>query len=203
MPSAPDPDRAALLTATTAVVAERGYADTTLAAILDRAGVGELAFRRQFADTEDAFCVAIEQATDDLLGRAAPAFGGQPRWSEALRAVAYELRDFLLEDRARARAMVVESFTACERSRQVRERGMAALAALIGLGRAQLDDPGAVPAKTAELTAGAIYNRIHAAVESGAELEDAMVRALMYTAVRPYLGLEAALAELEAPRPTP
>lgn len=151
--------------------------------------------------SEEEFCAAVQAGTDELLARAGAAFAAREGWREQLRAVAYEMRDFLREDPERARVMVVESFSAYERSRQIREGGMAALAALIDLGRAELADPESVPAKTAELTAGAVYNRIHTAIEAGEPLTDEMVRELMYTAVRPYMGREAALAELELPRP--
>lgn len=181
--------------------AECGYAEVSLAAVLRRAGVGEGEFHRHFADLEDCFCAVVQRGTDELLARAGVAFAARQGWRDQLRAVAYAMRDFLQEDPARARVMVVESPTACERSLAIRQQGMAGLAALIDLGRGELDDPDSVPSTTAELTAGAIYNRIHAAVEDGSPLEDAMVRELMVAAVRPYLGADAALAELDAPRP--
>lgn len=88
-------------------------------------------------------------------------------------------------------------------TRRVREEGIEALTALIDLGRGQLEDPASVPRSAAQIAAGVIYNRIHVEVERGVEgLDDEMVRELMYTAVMPYLGIEAALAELQAPRPS-
>jgi AcrR family transcriptional regulator len=194
-------DRDAILAATVALVAERGYPSLTVAVICARAGLIERDFHRHFRDAEDAFCTVIEEGTSELLNRALPVFAAQPAWDAGLRAVAYELRDFLLENPCRARVMVIESFRACDRSRRIRERGMSALAAIIDLGRAELPDPDSPPPNTAELTAGAIYNRIHTALEAGETLADERVRELMYIAVRPYLGIDAALAELEAPRP--
>jgi len=196
--TSPHPERSAILRATTELAAERGYAGLELAAIARESELRADTLRRYFATVEDAFCTVVKEGTDELLRRAIPRFAAQARWVDGLRAVAYTLRDFLREDPARARVMVVEAYAACPRSRAIREEGMAALASLIDLGRAQLPDPGAVPAHTAETTAAAIYNRIHRAIEAEDELSDEMVRELMYSAVVPYLGPEAGLAELEA-----
>jgi len=184
-----------------ALCAERGYLAVDLDAVLERAGVGEEDFHCHFVDLEDCFCSIVKTGTDELLSRAGAAFATQEGWANQLRAVGYAMLDFLNEDPARARVMVVESFAACERSRGIRERGMAALAALIDLARLELEDADSIPRTTAELTAGAAYNHIHVAVESGKPLTEKMVRELMYVAVRPYLGVDAALAELDVPRP--
>jgi AcrR family transcriptional regulator len=201
LPSPSTSARRRALAATTVLAAERGYPALNLAAILDRAQLAEQAFTSHFTDPEDAFCVAVEEGTRELLLRCAAAFAPHRGWATQLRALGYEFRDFLREDQARARLMVVESFSACPRSRAVRESGMAGLTAFLELGRAEAADPASIPAGTATITAGTTYNRIHRAVQSGEQLSDEMVRELMYTAVRPYLGIDAALAELQMPRP--
>lgn len=196
-------DRERLEAAMASLCAERGYAAVDRAALLERAGVGEGGFERCFADLEDCFCSLVRSGTEELLLRAAAAFAARAGWQAQLRATAWEMLDFLREDPGRAWAMVVDSPSACARSREIRERGMAALAALIDLGRAEAPDSAAIPPAAAEIAAGAIYNNIHAAVQE-ARLDahgEAMVRELMYTAVRPFLGTEAALTELDAPRP--
>jgi len=144
----------------------------------------------------------VRSGTAQLLARVEAAFAGGEGWAERLRAAAYELRDFLCEDGQRARAMVLEAPAGNEATRRMREGGVAALAALIDSGRAELEEPGSVPGLAAEIAAGAIYNRIHLGLERGPEaLDDEMVRELMYTAVLPYLGIEGAMHELQAPRP--
>ncbi len=158
--------------------------------------------RRAGQLTEAELTAAVEAGTDQLLLRVSAAFGAQRGWASQLRAVAYEMLAFLREDEARARLMVIEAARAGEGPRQIRERGMAALTELIDLGRRELDDPDSLPRSVAVIAAGAIYNRIHVGVELGVETLDAeLVRELMFSAVLPYLGIEAALAELEMPRP--
>jgi len=152
--------------------------------------------------SEAELTAAVEAGTDQLLLRVSAAFGAQQGWASQLRAVAYELLDFLREDEARARRMVIEAAQAGEGPRQIRERGMEALTELIDLGRRELEDPASLPRSVAVIAAGTIYNRIHVRVERGVETLDAeLVRELMFSAVLPYLGIEPALAELEMRRP--
>ncbi len=144
----------------------------------------------------------VRAGTEELLARAGAAFAAERGWAEQLRAAAYELRDFLREDEGRARAMMLEAPHGNAETRRVREEGIEALTALIDLGRAEAADPAAVPRSAAGIAAGVIHNRVHVEIERGVEgLGDEMVRELMYTAVMPYLGVEAALAELERPAP--
>lgn len=144
----------------------------------------------------------VRAGTEELSRRLGAVFASEAEWAGQLRAVAYGLRDFLREDEGRARAMMLEAPHGNAETRAIRERGIEGLVAMIDRGRQELEDPEAVPRAAAEIAAGAIYNRIHVGVEAGVEsLDDEMVRELMYTAVMPYLGIEAALTELAAPAP--
>lgn len=148
------------------------------------------------------FAARVEAGTKELYHRLLTSYMAQVRWREGLRAVGYELRAFLIEDPARAREMVLESADGNERAREIRERGVGQLTALIDFGRTEAPQPERIPPKTAEVLAGAIYNRIHVALERGTDhLTIAMVQELLYTAVLPYLGREAALEELRTPPP--
>ncbi len=145
----------------------------------------------------------VRDGTEQLLARVGAVFAAQDGWADQLRAVAYALRDFLREDEGRARAMMLEAPHGNAETRRIREGGIEALTALIDLGRGEVEDPDSVPRTAAQIAAGVIYSRIHVEVERGVDaLDDEMVRELMYTAVMPYLGIEAALAELQAPRPS-
>jgi hypothetical protein len=145
----------------------------------------------------------IEAGTAELMGRVAETYAAADAWRDGIRAVAYELRRFLLADPVRASEMVLESPFADARARAVREQGIAGLSALIDLGRAELPDPDSISPVVAEITAGSVYNRMHEAVAAGpAALSVEMVRELMYAVVLPYCGLEAAMQELLIPPPT-
>jgi AcrR family transcriptional regulator len=60
--------RARIIAATPAVVAEHGYSATTVAHIVGAAGVGRAAFYQQFTDKHDCFAAVHEQAQERLLG---------------------------------------------------------------------------------------------------------------------------------------
>ena len=153
---------------------------------------------------EDALCETIELGTNELLTRVALAFTAEDAWVDRLRAVAYELLRFLQEDRARARAMTVEVLSAGPRAQAIRDSGMQALVELIEQGRGELADPDSISRATAEGIGGAIYNRIHVEVAAGRyDSLTGLVPSLMYNAVLPYLGTEAALAELHRSPPQP
>lgn len=198
-------ERRRLEAAITALAAERGFAGTDAAAVCRRAGLGEEVFARHFASPEDCFCAAMQSATEALLARVGAAFAAAADgWRNQIRAVAYVMLAFFQEDPARARLMVVESPLAGARSRRIRDDGRAALAALLDRARSELPDPAAVSptTTTATVTAGAISNRIQVAVEADdLDALPAMVPELMYTAVKPYFGTEAALEELHIPPP--
>jgi AcrR family transcriptional regulator len=60
--------RARMLRAMAEVVAERGYVDTPVAAIIKRAGVSRETFYEQFASKQDCFVAALEEAIGRLAG---------------------------------------------------------------------------------------------------------------------------------------
>jgi len=197
-----DAERRRLADALTALAAERGYAQLTLADLLQRAEIDEGAFHRHFVDLDACAAEAVRAGTDELLTRAAAAFLVEQGWRNQLRAVAYALLAFLQEDPARAHLMVVDSLAAGPEAIAIREGGMQGLTELIDQGRQEMDDPDSVSRTAAETTAGTIYNRMHVAIEAGdLAAGREMVPELMFTAVRPYCGREAALEELSIPPP--
>ena len=203
MTADPDPaERARLTAALTELAAERGYAQLSQADLLRHTGLEEDAFHRHFADLDACAAAAVQAGTEELLTRAAAAFVAQQGWRNQLRAVAYTLLAFLQENPPRARLMVVDSLVAGPEAMAIREGGMRGLTELIDQGRQEMADPDSVPRAAAETTAGVIYNRMHVAIEAGdLSVGEAMVPELMFTAVLPYCGTEAALEELEIPAP--
>jgi hypothetical protein len=145
---------------------------------------------------EAELCERIEEGSNELLTRAALAFAAEDAWVDRLRAVAYEMARFFEEDLDRAYAMAVDVLSAGPRAQAIRDAGMQGLIELIDQGRQELDDPDSMTRATAEGIGGAIYNRIHRELAAGNFGAASLVPALMYNAVLPYLGTEAALAEL-------
>jgi len=182
---------------------ERGFHNLELWALFQRAGLDRAAFDRHFTDLEDCFFVVFEAEVDRYRRECAPAPEEFAEWRERVRATLYALFRFLAADRRRARFVVVDSQVAGERTRLLTGQLIEALFDLVDEGRAELENPGALTRATAESVGGGILNQVYAAVARPGRLppEEELVPELMYCAVLPYLGAEAALEELYIPPP--
>lgn len=200
----PAEERALIRSALVELVGERGYHDLALATLLDRAGVDQAAFERHFADLPDCFHQVFTELGEEFMLRMAAAFSAESAWREQLRAVAYALLDWLQEDPNRARFTFVEALNAGEQTQLTRDQFFEWLFVLIDAGRQELEDPDSLTPLTASAIGGTIFNRIRVEIEAGnVEQLDQLAPQLMYAAVLPYLGAEAAREELELPRPDP
>jgi len=189
-------ERAQIVEALVEVAAERGYGETTIELILERAGLDRPAFDRHFRGKYDCFLSAWQEQNEVCLETMVRAYESCEEWPDRLRAVAYEVIEGLREDPCRA-SFGVEVLAAGDAARARRDMTMRVIASLIDAGRQEMDDPEAVPHTTAEALAGSAYGQIYSRVVRGDvdELPD-LVPQLMSATVMPYLGLEAAMAEL-------
>jgi AcrR family transcriptional regulator len=176
---------------------ERGYAELTVEALCARAGLDPAHFEHCYADLEENFCAVFERELDLLLAELAAVLDGLSGWRPRLRAVAYAFHRWLAADPARTHLMVTEIRGAGERAQQIQWRGIQRMIDLLDEGRTQAEDPDRLSKATAESLAGGILTQIYAAVAKGPLGPEAeLVPELMYTAVLPYLGPEAAAEEL-------
>ena len=193
---AASPERERIVEALIEIAAERGYAETTIELILERAGLDRPAFDRHFRGKYDCFLSAWQEMNEGCMREMLDAFNSQQDWPDRLRAVACEIVDGLRNDPSRA-TFAVEVLAAGDAARARRDMTMRVIASLIDAGRNEMDDPEAVPHTTAEALAGSAYGQVYAKVVRGrAEDLPALVPQLMSAAVMPYLGVEAGLAEL-------
>jgi Transcriptional regulator len=105
--------RVRILHALTEVLTERGYVNTPVAAVLERAGVSRETFYQQFASKQDCFVAALEQAVGglaDAMTGAVTAGRGTPL-QRFDRMLALYL-DALAADPARARLFLIETYAA-------------------------------------------------------------------------------------------
>jgi len=193
---AASPERERIVEALIEIAAERGYAETTIELILDRAGLDRPAFDRHFRGKYDCFLSAWQEMNEGCMREMLEAFNSQEEWPDRLRAVACEIVDNLRNDPGRA-SFAVEVLSAGDAARARRDMTMRVIASLIDAGRNEMDDPESVPHTTAEALAGSAYGQVYAKVVRGeADELPALVPQLMSAAVMPYLGVEAGLAEL-------
>src|SRR5438067_2891348 len=106
--------RGRLIDAMAQVVAEKGYAATTVADVVERAGVSRRTFYEQFADKEVCFLAAYDVGLAAVLSRIQEAVEAGPAagWREQARAGVGAFLTLLAAEPAFARALQVEILTA-------------------------------------------------------------------------------------------
>lgn len=133
--------RERLLLAMAEAVAEHGYAKTSVAQVLKRAGVSRESFYEQFANKEDCFLAAYDEAATILLGVMASGLAEEPASGEADLVATFSrvLEAYLAalaSEPAVARTFFVEVYAAGEaalaRRVEVQTRFVDALAGLVG-----------------------------------------------------------------------
>lgn len=189
-------ERARIVAALIEVGAEHGYLDTTIEMIVERAGLERDAFDRHFATKYDCFLTTWNEINDECVAHIMAVYERHEAWADRLRAVAHDIARSLELDPQRG-LFGIEVLAAGRAARARRDMTMRAITALIDAGRNEMEDRDAVPRTTAEALAGAAYSQMFSKVADGAHDElPALVPQLMSAAVMPYLGVEAALAEL-------
>jgi len=190
------PERERIVEALIEIAVERGYAETTVEMILERAGLDRPAFHRHFRNKYDCFLSTWRDINEGCMEEMLEAYNSQEEWPDRLRAVACEIVGALRSDPSRA-SFAIEVLAAGDAARARRDMTMRVIASLIDAGRNELADPESVPHTTAEALAGSAYGQIYAKVVKGeAEALPELIPQLMSAAVIPYLGVEAGLAEL-------
>ncbi len=190
------PERERILESLIEVAAERGYAETTVEMVLQRADLGRPAFDRHFRSKYDCFLSAWQEINEACMQGMLEAYNSHEEWPDRLRAVACEVVESLRGDLSRA-TFSVEVLAAGDAARARRDMTMRVIASLIDAGRNEMEDPESVSHTTAEALAGSAYGQVYSRVVQGrADELPALVPQLMSAAVMPYLGLEAAMAEL-------
>ena len=126
--------RARILSAAVAVVAERGFAGASVGLVCERAGVSRRTFYERFAGLDECLVAVL----DGALARAAPlvveAFDHLTPthpWQDGMRHALAEMLAFFDEEPALARVCLLELGTASPAVREHRERILGAFAALV------------------------------------------------------------------------
>jgi AcrR family transcriptional regulator len=181
---------------------ERGYADLRLEDVLERAEVDPAAFHRRYADLDACFAAVLAQAYGEFFELAQEAVAGESGWRDRMRATAYALLRFLRSDERVARLAAVEAQHGGERALQLFVETFNRLVDLIDEGSAEAGGPDSPSRATAVGVGGVVFARIQEAIAEGElGLGEEEIPQLMYAAVFPYVGAEAADEELRVPPP--
>jgi AcrR family transcriptional regulator len=107
--------RGRLIVAIAAAVADKGYAATTVADVVERATVSRRTFYEQFESKEDCFIAAFDLGVEYVLGRlaaAAASENGELGWRERMRSDLRTYLKVLAEEPAFAFSLHVECLSA-------------------------------------------------------------------------------------------
>ncbi len=119
--------RTAILTAMVEVVAERGYAGTSLGVVLAHANVSRRAFHECFESLEDCFVSILDDGMHAMAAVMADAFAGEESWLDGLLAAEAAVLSLLDSEPTLARVLLVESLGAGSWALERREQNVAAL----------------------------------------------------------------------------
>ncbi len=200
----PGPDqRARVHDALIELCFERGFAQVTVEVLCERAGIDRAAFDEEYADLENCFFQVYKGELERYRREATRARAGLAEWRDRVRATAHALYRFLAAGEKVRKFTVVEVRAAGERTQLLIGQEIEALFDLIDEGRQELADPESLTRATAESVGGGIFNQMYAAAGRGGPMprEEDILPQMMYAAVLPYLGPEAALEELSIPPP--
>ncbi len=195
--------RMRILAAMADVASERGAGSVTVAHVVARAGVSRRTFYDIFADREECFLAAFDEAIARIGTQVAAAYEAETAWRERMRAGLWALLVFLDEEPATAKLLVVESLAAGPRVLERRAVVMRALVRAVDEGRAAVPKKATQPPPlTAEGVVGAVQSVIHTRLcDADPKPLSGLLGELMGVIVLPYLGQASAQKELSKPAP--
>lgn len=194
--------RARILGAMRAAVANGGYEDATIADVIAHAGVSRKTFYEQFTGKDECFAVAYREEMDRLLEVTMSAFGdGDEPWVVRLRGALTALCAALASNPETARLCFVEAMDA---GTVTAERRREALRGLLPLFEAAPSDALLDVSFRESLSVGRIGDlgeMLHQEIAAGETTTlPRLVPQLTYMMVLPFLGPERAAQELSGER---
>lgn len=181
-----------VLRAMAAEVCERGYAEVTVAEIVERARTSQRTFYESFADKGAAVVAAVDSGSAQMLAAALRAFHGGEDWPSAVRLSLEAMLRFIAEEPEYGMLVAVEVHSAGGRALAGRERAVEALRELWAPGLALA--PG-LPDLTTEAIGGALFALLYDFLrERGPERVLELLPTATYLTLAPFLGAEEAYA---------
>jgi AcrR family transcriptional regulator len=185
---------AGMLRATAAL----GYREVSVQDVLERAGVSRPTFYEHFENKEDCFLAAFDSAAARLRERLETAAEDGEGWRQHLRLSLEELLRFVGEDPDAAMSLIVDARAACPPALLRRDELLDHFASCLDTQVRVESTPGAAPSAIAAAgIIGGIEALLYSRLNRG-EADDiqSLLPSLMYFAVLPYEGHEAASEEL-------
>jgi AcrR family transcriptional regulator len=192
-------ERERLLEAMVRVASAKGYEATTVADVVEFAGVPREAFDEVFESKTACFLEAYDAVFDVLVAHVAAAFeaaSGEP-WPEQIAAALGALVELLAAEADIARMAMVEVTAAGDDARTRYRAALARFTPFLEEGRTYSGQGEALPADTARFAVGGATSMIFDEVRAGRGPElKRILPDLVFAVLMPYLGPEAAEDEM-------
>jgi AcrR family transcriptional regulator len=192
-------DRERLREAMVRVAAAKGYEATTVADVVEFAGLSPEAFYDEFGSKEECFLEAYDAIIDVLVAHVSSAFeaaSGEP-WPERVVAALRALAELLAAEADIARMAMVEVTAAGPEARERYRAALARFTFLLEEGRAYSGRGDELPPDTARFSIGGLTSLIFDEVRAGRGPElMRLLPDLVFAVLMPYLGPEAAEDEM-------
>ncbi len=181
----------------------RGYNAVSIEEIVEQAEVEVEVeeFARLFGSKEECAIAVFDDIEDEFERAISAAYEGEAQWPDSLRAASYAVAGWIAEHPREFRFAAVEMLWVSELGQARREAGFQQFIGLIDAGREQAEDPDSIPTSAAEGVIGSIAEMTTKRLQRGELDPYALVPDLMYLAVLPYRGEEAAARELSVSPP--
>jgi AcrR family transcriptional regulator len=188
--------RERILAAVGDVVSVAGYRDMSVEDVIVTAGISRRTFYEHFKNKQDAFLAAYDAVLVQLLALVQDAIAPEETFSGRMRAGLSAFLDFLAREPGFARMCIVEALAAGPDAIARRNGAMAAFATLISDNARELGTPVEPQPLTAETIVGGIYEVVYTRIVRGdiRQLPE-LLPDLLYPALLPYEGKEAAISE--------
>jgi AcrR family transcriptional regulator len=184
------------------LVCEQGFESTSIDQVVQRAVVSQETFDGFYGSKEDCAMAVFDLFLADYKAKVEAAFAGEAQWPDSLRAAAYAVADWMVSHPREVRFGTVEMLWATEMAQARREEGFQTFVKMVDAGRERAADPGAAPEFTADGVVGSIAVMLTKELQRSGRLDPhKFVPEMMYLAVLPFMGQDAAARELTIPRP--
>lgn len=193
--------RTRILAGTVRAVDELGYAEASIASIVEGSRISRRTFYELFSNREECLVAVLADTVARVERELEQAGVAGLGWLERLRVGLWTILRFLDREPALARVCVVHALGAGAEVRAQREQTLARLAAAIDEGRREGTRGEECTPLIAEGLVGAAYMIVHTRLANGGPPVSGLSGELMGLIVLPYLGSAAARREQSRPAP--
>jgi AcrR family transcriptional regulator len=189
--------RERLLEAAIRIVAEKGYAATTVADLTREAGISRTTFYELFDDKEVCFLAAYDSVVEALVRRVAAAYEAEEGWPRRARAGLAALLEALAEEPEVARLALVDVGAAGPAAQRRFRAALQRLTPFFDEGRDYAPGGRNLPANTSRMAIGAVAGLIaDALTEERPEDLPSLLSDVLFATLVPYIGPAAAAGEV-------